>query len=273
MVSRTRVLLEGIKLIYLRSVLGIIVSISMFAGVAHSATNYQDSWWNPNQSGMGVMVVHQGNTVAAAWYHFGSDGKATYLLLSGPLNGNSVSGSLRRSTGPQPGPGYSASAVAETSVGTATMTFTSSTTATLTYSFEGRAGVLELTRFSFAEPDLNGSWSYGAQATMSQCTNPANNGVGFGMGTLTMARNGNSLAVTLTPSGGSGQTVFSLQLARSGSLSSASGTFTCCNGMSGTASFTDMRSSDDFVSTRYALSYTQGETCQESGSIGALRSN
>jgi hypothetical protein len=32
------------------------------------ATNYQDWWWNPGLSGMGVNIGHEGNTIVAAWY-------------------------------------------------------------------------------------------------------------------------------------------------------------------------------------------------------------
>src|SRR4029453_7146264 len=31
-------------------------------------TNYQDIWWNPQESGWGMNLTHQGNTIFATWF-------------------------------------------------------------------------------------------------------------------------------------------------------------------------------------------------------------
>jgi len=40
--------------------------LALFSAMSH-AGNYQDWWWDPQQSGMGFNVGHQGNTVVVAW--------------------------------------------------------------------------------------------------------------------------------------------------------------------------------------------------------------
>jgi len=77
-------------------------------GLSNSAAaSYQDWWWNPAQSGMGVNIGQQDNTIFAAWNLYGDDGKATFLSFSGTIiptiRGDTVDGALYRNTGPSPG--------------------------------------------------------------------------------------------------------------------------------------------------------------------------
>ena len=37
--------------------------------------NYQDLWWNPAESGWGINLAHQGDTIVATWSTYGADGK------------------------------------------------------------------------------------------------------------------------------------------------------------------------------------------------------
>lgn len=248
----------------------IILCISLFFGnSAHAVVNYQDSWWNPSQSGIGFMVLHQNDIVALAWYFFGSDGKATYLILSGQLNGSTLSGNLRRSTGPQPGPSYNPGQVSEATAGTATLTFTSSTTATFSYNVDGLSGSMDLTRFSFAQPGLGGSWNYAAQSTVSQCTNAANNRTAMLSGSLSLNRNSDTLTVIVNSANG-GICTYSTGIAQSGSVFYGDGTFSCNNGVGGNVSFTDLRVIDDFLTINYSLTYKEGESCREVGKFGAV---
>ena len=34
------------------------------------ATNYQDLWWNPAESGWGVNFTHQGDIIFATWFTY-----------------------------------------------------------------------------------------------------------------------------------------------------------------------------------------------------------
>lgn len=113
---------------------------------------YQDWWWNPAQSGMGVNIGQQGDTLVVAWYHFDSKGNATYLMLSGPLEENRLSGILYRTTGPAPGPGYDRTSVKRTEVGTATLEFLSPGAATFDYTYDGKSGSIPLQRFLYTSP-------------------------------------------------------------------------------------------------------------------------
>jgi hypothetical protein len=97
---------------------------------SHAANNYQDWWWNPAQSGMGLNVGQQNDTLFVAWFNYGDDTRASFLTMGGVLSGNTLTGPLLRNTGPVPGPNYNPALVKQTAVGTATITFNSNNDAT-----------------------------------------------------------------------------------------------------------------------------------------------
>jgi murein DD-endopeptidase MepM/ murein hydrolase activator NlpD len=49
------------------------------ASRAH-ATNYQDLWWNPSEPGWGINFAHQGDTIFATWFTYGTDGRGMWLV-------------------------------------------------------------------------------------------------------------------------------------------------------------------------------------------------
>ena len=48
-----------------------------------SATNYQDMWWNPAESGWGMNFTHQGDMIFATWFTYDGDGKPLWLVVAG----------------------------------------------------------------------------------------------------------------------------------------------------------------------------------------------
>ena len=50
-------------------------------GRAH-ATNYQDLWWNASESGWGLNIAHQGDTIFATWFTYGAGGRGQWLVGS-----------------------------------------------------------------------------------------------------------------------------------------------------------------------------------------------
>ena len=62
--------------------------------LSNAANNYQDWWWNPAQSGMGLNVGQQNDSIFVAWFNYGDDTKASFLTMGGVLNGNTLTGTL-----------------------------------------------------------------------------------------------------------------------------------------------------------------------------------
>jgi hypothetical protein len=101
-------------------------------GLASDATtdvNFTDLWWNSSESGWGINLAHQGNTIFAAWYTYTTSGAPLFLvstLYETATGSATFEGDLYRATGPA-GPTLSAA-----KVGTAQLSFTNGNSATLT---------------------------------------------------------------------------------------------------------------------------------------------
>ena len=46
------------------------------------ATNFQDLWWNPNESGWGINFAHQGDILFATLFTYGADGRSLWFVMS-----------------------------------------------------------------------------------------------------------------------------------------------------------------------------------------------
>ena len=118
-----------------------------------TATNYQDLWWNPSESGWGVNLAHQGNILFATLYTYDASGKALWLSMSnGALIGpRTYQGALYSTVGPP----FNASpwgAYTATQVGTMTFQFNDGKSGTLTYSVNGVTVVKPIQRYEFSNP-------------------------------------------------------------------------------------------------------------------------
>lgn len=121
-----------------------------------SLGNYQDLWWNAAESGWGLNVTHQGDTIFATLFTYDAGGQGMWLVLSAGARqaDGSYLGELYRTTGPafnaQPFTPISAANV--TRVGTMSLRFSSGTSGTLTYSFNGTSVTKAITRQQFSSP-------------------------------------------------------------------------------------------------------------------------
>ena len=68
------------------------------AGIA----NYQDLWWNPDESGWGVNLVHQGNLMFATLFTYDESGRDKWFVASGLARqaDGAFTGALYSTTGP-----------------------------------------------------------------------------------------------------------------------------------------------------------------------------
>ena len=118
-----------------------------------SSTNYQDLWWNPNESGWGVNITHQDNTLFATLFTYDSAGRDVWLVLSAGARqaDGSYSGELYRTSGPTfnsaPFTGVTAAPV-----GTMRLAFSNGNSGTLTYTFNGATVTKSIQRQLFGSP-------------------------------------------------------------------------------------------------------------------------
>ncbi len=119
--------------------------------------NYQDLWWNSNESGWGVNLTHQENTLFATLFTYGANGQPMwYVMPDGPRTSvtedNEVfSGPLYRTTGPA----FNANPwtpITPIVVGNMTFTFTNGNAGTMTYTIDGVPVTKQIKRQTFGIP-------------------------------------------------------------------------------------------------------------------------
>ena len=150
--------------------------LMMAALPAAAATNYQDMWWNPAESGWGVNIAHQDNTMFATWFIYGANGQPLWLVMSNAQRsgaaGNTFAGDLFQTTGT----GFSVTPFVPlqssnvTTVGRATFVFSDARTGTLTYGVNGATVVKQITRQLLSNVNLTGTY-YGGIFRTSTCAN------------------------------------------------------------------------------------------------------
>lgn len=234
------------------------------------ATNYQDWWWDPTTSGQGINIGHQGNMIGAAWFMYDQVGADMWVLLVGPLVGNTVSGGLERYTGPPLGTPFNPAQVSGTIVGSATLTFTSPSTAVLSYTVNGVPGTLNLTRFTLGPIPIDGVYLGGGVGSSSGCLDQSNNGSEAYGAFYVVVTSG--INITIQEVYDSGESCTGVgEYTQNGSKLSAQGNFSCVFGTGGTWFSNDITVTEDTFAARITSQYTIGETCLITGTLGGVK--
>ena len=121
-----------------------------------AATNYQDLWWVAAgaESGWGINLTQQGNTIFATWFTYDVDGTPLWLSVSAASTAPGVySGQLIRTAGPAfSAMPFNPALVTRNVVGTATLTFANGNAATFAYTVGTVTQSKQITRQLFAPP-------------------------------------------------------------------------------------------------------------------------
>ena len=122
-----------------------------------TATNYQDMWWNAppgSESGWGLNVTHQGDTLFVTWFTYDVDGSPLWLSATAQKSGPATyGGTLNRTSGPPfSATPWNPGSVTLTPVGTVTLAFTDGNHATFSYTVNAVARAKAITRQVFRPP-------------------------------------------------------------------------------------------------------------------------
>jgi len=125
-------------------------------GARTASTHYQDLWWNANESGWGVNVTHQDNTLFATLFTYDAAGRDLWLVMSGGARqtDGSYLGDLFRTSGSafNAVPFVPLGAADVTQVGTMRLRFTDGNAGTLTYTNNDVTVTKAITRQEFSTP-------------------------------------------------------------------------------------------------------------------------
>ncbi|HXF77934.1 MAG TPA: hypothetical protein VN598_03685 [Usitatibacter sp.] len=119
-------------------------------GSTTPAVDYTDLWWNPSESGWGMVITQQFGEIFVAWYVYDNNGNPVwYVVPNCSVVGSSCSGDAYSTTGPPLGPGFDPHAVVATKAGSLTVTFSDANNATVNYTVNGATGSKSITRQTF----------------------------------------------------------------------------------------------------------------------------
>ena len=119
-------------------------------GTTPPPVDYTDLWWNPNESGWGLLISHEYGVMFLAWFVYDSNGKPVWYVVSDcVVAGSGCTGTVYRTTGPPLGPSFNPSLVQVFSAGTATVTFSDPNNGVLTWTVNGASESKIITRQLF----------------------------------------------------------------------------------------------------------------------------
>lgn len=129
--------------------------------------NATDMWFDPAESGWGLNVIHQGDTLFATLFVYGPDGQPRWYVGSelrggddGPLHDRPAvyTGSLYETTGPWLGAGsFDPGSVTRRQVGSMTLELADDVSL-LRYSVDGVQVTKQVRRFTFRRANLDGAY-------------------------------------------------------------------------------------------------------------------
>ena len=225
------------------------LAMSLPASATTYSTDYTDLWWNANESGWGVNLIQQYETIFATLFVYGNDGSARWYVASAltPSGGsqNVFTGSLYQTTGPYFGAGSFTPPIGVTPVGTMTLNFNGTASGTLSYSVNGVNITKAITRQNWRDNVLTGRYVGGLTANGTSCRTVPDGPI-FAFELLNVAQNGTSVTMTVTyttsPTTQSSCT-FSGTYTPSGRLASINGSWSCSAGNQGTFSMPTVEAS------------------------------
>jgi hypothetical protein len=140
-----------------REVFGTLPTCATATTSLAAATNYQDLWWAAPagvESGWGINLTEEGNTIFATWFTYDLDGTPMWLSVTAA---NTVPGAFMGTLYRTAGPAFNAvpfnpANVVLTAVGTASFTFSDGNNASFAYTVNGISQTKAITREVFQAP-------------------------------------------------------------------------------------------------------------------------
>jgi hypothetical protein len=213
-------------------------AVAVPAAASTFSIDYTDLWINPNESGWGLNLVQQFDTMFGTIFLYGADGSDRWFSASAltPSGTNAFSGQLFQSSGPYYGAGtFNPTSVTRNAVGTMTVTFPSVNAGTLSYTVNGVTVNKSIVRFTFRGENLAGNYLGGLTAISSGC-NGVSSGPVLVFDTLIVTQNGAavSMRVLFNANGVLSQCTFTGAMQSTGRTSLISGNVSCVSGSTST---------------------------------------
>jgi len=241
------------------------------------STDFTDLWFNPAESGWGVNVIQQYNTIFATLFVYGANNAAQWFVAPdvepSPAGSQTVfTGQLFLTNGPFFGAtAFDPNSVGKLVVGNITFTFDSATTGTLTYTVNGAPVTKRIQRQTWRNNVITGNYLGGLTAIGSNCSQVANGPVLI-FQTLTVTQSGanNSLNVhfNAVPSGQPADCTFTGPYTQAGKLGSITGNWSCTLGNTGTFTLSSIQADTNGFTGKFT---GHDQFCTYDGQFGGVR--
>ena len=251
-----------------------LLSLCLFSPFAFAntfTTDLTDLWWNENESGWGVTATHQREVVFLTFFVYGVDSRPTFYTgqasyVSQSANGALIfSGPMYDTSGPWFGVPFNPNLVTVRQGGTVTFTaFVDA--ATLTYNVDRTVVNKSLTRQTFRNNDLTGSYAGVFRQVSSGCSNSANNATVESIVGVAITNSLTSLAMTTNENGSICE--YTGNYRQSGRMGSSSGSF-ICPGRTGSYDMVEIEANPSGITGRFSA---QSNLCSQiSGRLAIVK--
>jgi hypothetical protein len=212
---------------YVTAVLLLAASAAFATPQVHSATGL---WINPDESGWGLNLFHQGDTLFGALFVYGADGRPRWYVASSLVSANDgpvhdrpgpYTGALYEASGPWFGGPFDPAKVTRRQAGTMRVDV-GDNTGNVQYTIDGVTVSKQIRPFTFRGIDLSGDYVgylYQPQTTAGPEVRSAVQ--------MSLQDNGSSLHIA-QPGAGAASCTYDGARGHEGQVSTASGTFTSC---------------------------------------------
>jgi len=239
-------------------------------------TFFTDDWWNPDESGWGLVVMHQQDFICATFFIYRQDGTPYWVTAHLQKVGTSglgaspqvFTGPLYETRGTSFGSPWNPNISGQSQVGTATFSSSSSNSATLQYSINGVNVTKTIQRQTLRFINYSAQYGGGTAYQFSQCVGSAssNNGATLSdTGLLTIAQTGQAFHMDAV--GQINNCSFNGTYTQRGSLGRVDGNYSCLSGEVGTFTMFAMQW------TLYGMSAGitgQNQLCHFDGFLGGI---
>lgn len=256
---------------YLRVLCVALAVLSCGNAVANSWGNDRsDTWWNPSESGWGVLMTQQQDIIFLSFYIYGQDRKPTWLGGALKYDGSGYQGDLIESNGPNHLGPFDPNTVTRRVVGTARLAPQSDHRFLLTYDVGGVSVTKTIERLTFANNSMAGRFYGGLVGTARNCSPSFLNGAISLLADMTITHNGPNVLVSglfANNRGGSGTCSFAGAYKQYGRMGEVDGNYTCSGGEVGTFSLRRVEVTENGILASYSAS---SNVCNYEGRFGAI---
>jgi hypothetical protein len=230
-------------------------------------TDVSDLWYNSRESGWGLNISHQQELLFATLFVYGADGRTRWFVASelrSPNREYSFTGPLYETSGPGFAGVFNPANVTLRQVGTMTFTLSTVASAVVSYTVDGATVVKDVSRQTFRNQDMSGSYVALLDGVRSGC---ATAGDASSAGPMTITQIGTSFSMT-GPANGTDSCNYAGTYRQFGRLGDVAATVTCKGVAVGSVVIFEIEAGYSGFFSRYEATYG---ACRETGRLLGVR--